>query len=74
MTEETKQLLSAVLKLPVEARAALAGSLLESLDNPIDENVEAAWADEIGKRMAEIDGGFVRTVPWEKARRRIAGQ
>lgn len=73
MTEETKQLLSAVLKLPLEARAALAGSLLESLDDPIDENVEAAWAEEIAKRTAEIDGGSVRKVPWDEARRRIAG-
>jgi len=73
MTEETKQLFSAVLKLPVEARAALAGSLLESLADTVDENVEAAWAEEIAKRAAEIDGESVRTVPWEEARRRIAG-
>jgi hypothetical protein len=48
--------------------------MLESLDDPIDENTEAAWADEIGKRMAEIDGDFVRTVPWGESRQRIAGQ
>lgn len=74
MTEETKQILSAILKLPMEARAALAGTLLKSLDDPIDENVEAAWAEEISKRIAEIDRDLVRMVPWEEARKVIAGQ
>ena len=71
MTGETKKLLREVMKLPAEARAALAGSLLESLDDGMDENAEAAWAAEIAKRVAEIDQGLVRTVSWAEARRRI---
>ena len=71
MTGETKKLLLEVMKLPAEARAALAGSLLESLDDGMDENAEAAWAAEIAKRVAEIDQGLVRTVSWAEARRRI---
>lgn len=74
MTEETKRLLREVMKLPPEARAALAESLLESLDDGIDEDAEAAWAAEIAKRAAELDQGLVRTVPWAEARRRIAGR
>ena len=35
------------------------------------EAVEAAWADEINKRLNEIDSGAVRTIPWPEARKRI---
>ena len=37
--------------MPEDARADLAAALLESLDEPTDEDVEAAWADEIARRI-----------------------
>jgi len=49
----------------------LAGSLIESLDEAVDEKVEAAWADEIAQRVAELDSGKAKTIPWSKARRLI---
>ena len=61
------------LKLSPEARA-LAASLLESLDDGVDEDVEAAWAVEIGKRIQELDSGAVTPVPWAEARRMILGR
>ena len=39
------------------ARAAIAGSLLESLDTEVDEDAEAAWATEVNRRVAELDSG-----------------
>ena len=74
MKGDTSELLERALKLPVEARAALAGSLIESLDETIDEDGEAAWADEIGRRIRELDAGKAKTVPWSKARRMILGR
>jgi putative addiction module component (TIGR02574 family) len=68
---ETSELLERALKLPAEARAALAGSLIESLDETIDEDVEAAWADEIARRIRDLDSGKATTIPWSKARRMI---
>ena len=73
MTEDEARILEQALKLPPEARAALAGSLLDSLDSPPDPDAEAAWAAEISKRLREIDGGLVKLVPWAEARREIAG-
>ena len=70
---DTSKLLEKALKLPVEARAALAGSLIESLDESIDEDAEAAWADEITRRVRELDSGKAKTIPWSKARRMILG-
>jgi putative addiction module component (TIGR02574 family) len=71
MKRDTTKILQEALKLPIEARAALAGSLLESLDEVVDENVEAAWADEIARRIDDVNTGKAKTVPWSEARRRI---
>jgi putative addiction module component (TIGR02574 family) len=65
------KLLEEALKLPVEARAALAGSLIESLDETGDEDAEAAWAAEISERVRELDSGKAKTIPWPEARRMI---
>lgn len=66
------ELLRAALKLPPEARAALAAELIESLDGAEPpEEIEAAWALEIRRRCAELDSGSVNPVPWAEARRRI---
>ena len=42
--------------------------LIESLDGPPDENVEATWAEEVERRVREIESGAVETIPWEQVR------
>ena len=74
MKPDPSKLLEEALKLSPESRAALATSLLESLDEAVDEGVEAAWAAEIGKRVREVDSGAVAPVPWSEARRMILGR
>ena len=73
MKADTSKLLEKALSLPVEARAALAGSLIESLDETVDEDAEAAWEEEISRRVQKLDSGKAKTVPWSKARRMILG-
>jgi putative addiction module component (TIGR02574 family) len=46
-------------------RATLAGLLLESLEYEVDEDVEGAWQEEIGPRLAELDTDSVQRVPWD---------
>lgn len=73
MAQEISDLLKKALALPPEARAELAGSLLESLDEErADEGVEAAWDEEIKHRIEEIDSGRVQMIPYEEVRRRLA--
>ena len=72
MTPEVSELLKKALALPPEARAALAGSLLESLEDTVDPSVEEAWSREIARRIEELDSGKVKPIPWAKARRQIA--
>ena len=71
MKGDASKLLEKALKLPVAARAALAGSLIKSLDETVDEDAEAAWAEEIARRVRDLDSGRAKTIPWSKARRMI---
>jgi putative addiction module component (TIGR02574 family) len=61
----------AASELSDEDRAALAGLLIESLEGEPDPDVEAAWASEIEKRVAELDAGTVQSIPWEQVRQRL---
>ncbi|HEV8344197.1 MAG TPA: addiction module protein [Candidatus Binatia bacterium] len=74
MKQDPNDLLKEALKLPPEARAALAGSLLDSLDQEVDEDAEAAWHAKIDRRLKELDSGAVKPIPWSEARRRISGR
>ena len=74
MKQNIAELLKEALKLPPEARAALAGTLLDSLDETVDRDAESAWEAEIVMRLKEIDEGKVKLIPWAEARARIAGQ
>ena len=71
MPRTPAELLSEALHLPIDARAALADSLLDSLDAEVDANAEEAWRDEIYRRLQEIDSGAVQLIPWHDARRRL---
>ena len=74
MPSDLEDVLAAALRLPGDARAALAAELLQSLDQAEadgDDDVEDAWADEIKRRLDEVDAGTVTPIPWSEARRRL---
>jgi len=73
MKEEIGEILKQALRLPPEARAAIAGSLLDSIEEPVDPDAESLWEKEILLRLTEIDEGKVTLAPWSEARRRIVG-
>jgi len=73
MKNSIADILKEALRLPPEARAALAGSLLDSLEGPLDRDAESAWQVEVASRVREIDEGKVPLIPWAEARARIAG-
>jgi putative addiction module component (TIGR02574 family) len=72
MKQDIAEILKKALDLPPEARAAIAGSLLDSLDQTVDEDAESAWENEVLLRLKELEEGTVNPVPWAEARRRIA--
>jgi len=71
MSRDPSEIIKEALRLPTAARAALADSLLESLDAEVDEDAEAAWRSEIQRRVAEIDSNSVSLVPWAEVRSRL---
>jgi putative addiction module component (TIGR02574 family) len=60
------EVLRAALDLPPEARARLAGVLLESLDDSEQTELDAAWSEEIERRIRDIDEGRVELIPGEE--------
>ena len=70
MTPQVSQLLEQALSLSVEDQEALADSLISSLAGKVDEGVLAAWDEEIKKRIADLDSGRAKTVPWTEVRNR----
>lgn len=57
MTNEVSKLLQKALSLSIEEQEALAESLISSLGDKVNEDVQAAWKTEIARRVAELDAG-----------------
>ena len=71
MSPNVEKLFREASDLPESDRAELAGRLLDSLESERDEGVEAAWAEEIERRIRQIDSGEVKTIPWEEVRAKL---
>lgn len=70
MTHDAQELLQKALTLPDHERAELAGTLIASLDEVEDPNVEAAWQEEVARRSEEVRSGNVKTVSWESVQKK----
>lgn len=71
MNRSVAELWSEASALSEKDRADLAGLLIASLEGQPDEGIDAAWAVEIERRIAELDAGAVRGIPWEHVRQRL---
>jgi putative addiction module component (TIGR02574 family) len=63
-----EELLEKALQLPREEREMIGRGIYESLADEEDDDedpadVEAAWEEEIGRRVEEIRNGTVQTIP-----------
>jgi putative addiction module component (TIGR02574 family) len=67
---EASELLKHALTLSDKERAELASSLIDSLDPMVDPDAETAWQEEIARRLADIDSGRVKSIPWDEVRRK----
>jgi putative addiction module component (TIGR02574 family) len=70
MSPEVSDLLKRALALPVDERTALANTLLDSLEET-DESVQAAWDEEVARRMQDLEAGKAVTVPWEELHKEL---
>ena len=72
MTPQVSEVLKKALALSTQDRGLIIDRLIESLDNELaEEGVEAAWSEEIKRRVEEIQSGRVEMIPGEEVHRRL---
>jgi len=71
MRKSADKVLAEALRLDPKARAELATELLASLEGPSDLDAEAAWEDEIRRRVAAIEAGTAELEPWDAVKVRV---
>ena len=70
MSPEVSELLKRAMALPVDERAALANTLLDSLETA-NQSVQEAWDEEVARRMSDLKDGKAVTVAWEQLHREL---
>ena len=64
---QVSELLEKALTLSTQERGLLIDRLIETLDDePAEEGVEAAWEEEIKRRVDDIRSGRVKTIPGDQ--------
>jgi len=71
MSDTLTELKEKASRLSEAERAALALSLIESLDGPPDPDVEEAWRIEIERRVGEIERGEAQLIPGDEVFARV---
>jgi putative addiction module component (TIGR02574 family) len=60
--------LSAAQQLPEKDRLRLIDALWESVPPDTEAPFSKEWAHEVERRVAELDAGTAKTVPWSRIR------
>ncbi len=72
LAPQVSEVLEKALALSTQDRGLIIDRLIESLDDePAEEGVEAAWAEEIKRRVEEIQSGKVEMIPGKEVHRRL---
>lgn len=75
MTATARNVLEQALALPEEDRRHVAEALLDSMAGEssadLEEETEAAWRDEVMRRIGQVRRGEVQPEPWSKVKQRI---
>jgi putative addiction module component (TIGR02574 family) len=72
VTPQVSELLEKALALSSQDRGLLIDRLIASLDEEVpEEGVEAAWDEEIKRRIDDIRSERVKTIPGEQVFRRL---
>ncbi len=71
VSDAARDLLRQALQLPLSERASLVSELVASLDGEPDEDVEAAWAAELERRVEAARAGRGGFEDWQAVRDRL---
>jgi putative addiction module component (TIGR02574 family) len=69
----TDELVAELLRLPRPERARVAEQVLSSLEETEDD-VAAAWADELMRRSRDVAEGRVQVLDWDTVRTEISSE
>jgi putative addiction module component (TIGR02574 family) len=69
MDAQAENVLRTALSLDATDRAEIAASLIQSLDSQRDEEVDAAWAQEINRRIDSLEKDEAELIPSEEVMR-----
>lgn len=71
MSAQKSQIAEEVESLPAESKNKLAAKLIESVDEPSAEEIDALWAEESERRMDAYKKGQMGSIPGDEAFRMI---
>ena len=72
MSPDVSDLLKRALALPIDERAALANTLLDTLESTNESvSIKEAWDAEVARRIEDLKAGKAVTVPWEELHREL---
>jgi putative addiction module component (TIGR02574 family) len=71
MQRSAAEVLEAALALTEDERAQVAAKLVASLDGESDPDAEAAWGEEIERRLARIEAGQSKNVSMAESLARL---
>lgn len=74
MSTTIEDLTQQVLNLPVAERLQLAGQILRSLPEDVDQHIEAAWLDEAEERWQGFLAGTTTASPADEVLQRITAR
>jgi putative addiction module component (TIGR02574 family) len=63
MDSRSNRIIEDAMSLPADLRLRLVDALLESLNRPVDPEIDRYWAEEAERRVSEIETGQVRLIP-----------
>ena len=66
MAKKLEEIVNEAMELTIEERAQLAGTLLSSLDEPTESEVERLWLQEAERRLQDFRKGKVKGIPAEE--------
>jgi len=65
MGAPSNRIVDDVLSLPADERLALVNRILESLNVPIQPEIDALWAEEAERRIVQVETGEVKPISGE---------
>ena len=69
-----EEILQQAAQLNPAEQSELLERLLENMPVEVDNEIEAAWRDEVRERLTRIRSGAATLIPWEETEQRLSAR